>query len=243
MKLTFSETVQLNELQFGDIKNHSIYQKTLANPKFQRWFGPSKVRDIDGNPLICFHSTDKEFKTFRSLSHFGTIEASNDLMIQKPTSFAFASAGKIIPVFLRITNPVFIRDITGSHDNVWSFLYPMIENNILTWDDVVVYLEEIFGLEPSNIDEVIDHIIRTVEIDYDYLQFKLRRAKHPEFMLYLGANNNRNRFVYLLRKLRIDGFMYRNSYEGRGSISWVITSPGQVLPVFRAYRFAKEEAT
>lgn len=241
MKLSFLETVQLNELRFGDIKDHSIYQKALANPKFQRWFGDSKVRDENGDPLICFHGTDTEFKTFHSLSHFGTKEAANTIA---SLDYSPDDNTHIIPVFLRIINPVRLFDISASHDNVWSYLYPMFmvgaitASQITSWlnalnfeEDFYQYIGQKLIVSKKNNDDVID--------GYHKFTKELTNDK----MLYFRQSGYKNNLLRLLKKLGIDGFVYENTEEDIGNDSWIITSPGQVLPVFHAYRFANENAS
>lgn len=39
-------------------------QPSELNDNFWNWFGDSKVVDSDGNPLVCYHATKVDFKSF-----------------------------------------------------------------------------------------------------------------------------------------------------------------------------------
>ena len=77
------------------------------NPKFQRWFGNSKVVDENGNPLVVYHGTRKDFNAFDKSKqdlrdagfYFGSSKDAN--------AYAYSSegGGNVIPVYLSISNP------------------------------------------------------------------------------------------------------------------------------------------
>jgi hypothetical protein len=88
------------------------------------WFGNSKVVDSNGAPMIVYHGTSNDFSTFKNLYrdfgiHFGNREAANE--------FAKYSGARVIPVFLKITNPFTMPDIFGPDEEhlrqVMNFLF------------------------------------------------------------------------------------------------------------------------
>lgn len=93
-----------------------ISQPTTA---FQKWFGNSKVVDANGKPLVCYHGTFKDFHIFNAGSHFGDADAANMRLHIVNHSYGFRQmkfgghGGAILPVYLRITNPLRIIDDGG----------------------------------------------------------------------------------------------------------------------------------
>lgn len=88
------------------------------------WFGNSKVVDTNGAPMIVYHGTSNDFSTFKNLYrdfgiHFGNREAANE--------FAKYSGARVIPVYLKITNPFTMPDIFGPDEEhlrqVMNFLF------------------------------------------------------------------------------------------------------------------------
>ena len=88
------------------------------------WFGNSKVVDSNGAPMIVYHGTSNDFSTFKNLYrdfgiHFGNREAANE--------FAKYSGARVIPVYLKITNPFTMPDIFGPDEEhlrqVMNFLF------------------------------------------------------------------------------------------------------------------------
>lgn len=83
-------------------------KKLLNHPRFKAWFKDSKVVDNDGNPLVCHHATNTDFKLFKPFSHFGTEKASNDLIKLKTDN---PENWRTHLVFLSIQQPMIIPDI------------------------------------------------------------------------------------------------------------------------------------
>ena len=48
--------------EFSEFANQN--RAYYSDPRFRRWFGDSKVVDKNGQPLVAFHSTDKDFSEF-----------------------------------------------------------------------------------------------------------------------------------------------------------------------------------
>jgi len=81
-------------------------------PEFEKWFGNSKVVDKDGKPLVVYHGTNENFKIFDEMmlgrsahpsAHYGFYFATD---IKLANEFADKEGGNIIPVYLKITNPI-----------------------------------------------------------------------------------------------------------------------------------------
>lgn len=83
------------------------------SPNFRVWFGNSKViNKRTRQPLLLYHATisPREFGRLRGLSHFGTLEATEDLIQDEP------GPHRVFPVYLRIENPIRIQDPFERHN-------------------------------------------------------------------------------------------------------------------------------
>jgi len=89
-----------------------LLESTTDTPEFKRWFGDSKVVDTKGNPLVVYHGTSgPEFTDFNIPSHFGSKDASNDIINKRQQFRVSLGNDRIIPVYLSIQNPKRIIDI------------------------------------------------------------------------------------------------------------------------------------
>jgi len=86
-----------------DIRFDDGGEVTESN-NFKKWFGDSKVVDKEGNPLVVYHGTDKEFNVFdenigkkwaNKFGFFFTIDR----------DFAEMYGDKTMPVYLSLSNP------------------------------------------------------------------------------------------------------------------------------------------
>ena len=120
------------------MKGFKAYLKEIKNPvvstsNFKKWFGKSKVVDKSGKPLVVYHGTDSVFKEFSKkkigsnfkLDSIGFFFTSNSRTAQTsrksyPNKPAYkftdndkflANSGSVIPVFLKIDNPLTINDL------------------------------------------------------------------------------------------------------------------------------------
>jgi hypothetical protein len=88
---------------------------------FKRWFGNSKVVDSDGQPLVVYHGTTRDFSEFKSgkgiehvndnpqkaLGFFFTsnLEYVNGYLAHPEIAGEFADDARIMPVYLSLQNP------------------------------------------------------------------------------------------------------------------------------------------
>ena len=95
----------------GELPLFAVTRDTESEA-FKRWFGESKVVDEDGSPRVVYHGTTKDFDSFEAKAnrpeigfHFGTAKQAE--------VFADKNGGRVIPVYLRIKNPLRMRDAFG----------------------------------------------------------------------------------------------------------------------------------
>jgi hypothetical protein len=169
--------------------------RLVRTTEFKAWFGDweknpekaSKVIDKNGEPLVVYHGTKKDFTIFKSFyekeirkgepldyeigNHFGTIQQAKD------------RGYKILPFFLNIKN------LIRTHDKG-------------NW--IVARYKEIFS-----------------DLDITIPQLK----NYPKII-------NGNEYEYVLsnlKKNKIDGFIYKNTYEGnRKDDSYIVFEPSQI---------------
>jgi len=143
----------------------------IENPIFKRWFGASKVVDAQGKPLICYHGTFNEFNTFRLGSHFGDIAAANTRIKDKSVVDGYELRyrnhdGAVMPVFLRITNPIRITDGGGLSDG-WDLAAAVFAVNLI---DKETYL---YIREPGDSSAVLKRLFEELSgKGYDGLVYK-----------------------------------------------------------------------
>ena len=94
--------------------------KQINTPEFKKWFGKSFVVDKDGNPLVVYHGTSKEFNTFNFSAGINApvrnaVYFSNDPNVSNLFANAgYNGSGQVMPVYLKIECPLII-DAEGEH--------------------------------------------------------------------------------------------------------------------------------
>jgi hypothetical protein len=63
MERIFSKQQAAPATTTGPLELYQTAEKT-DTPEFKKWFGNSKVVDKDGNPIVVYHGTDKNFRRF-----------------------------------------------------------------------------------------------------------------------------------------------------------------------------------
>lgn len=224
------------------------HTKRLTNdPKFQKWFEGSKVKNKDGSPLLCFHGTNVTFDNFRPFSHFGTMAAAHDILKLKGNK----SPHQVRLVFLSIKNPELIEDDENIEHSSLVFLM-LYTFNISLWTEVRDLLPKEYTRKISvgafNHEQIINLLKnrknkghRLVQRYGKILDLLINLNKEPgsftidKFLRLAGAGDE-NQETAILKKMKeqnIDGFYYKNKFEDLGSTSWVITSPKQVWSIFK----------
>ena len=90
-----------------------INENIKNTPEFKKWFSGSKIINENGDPLIVYHSTNKEFDTFKlkGLSKGFFFSTSSDVNMF-PRLFdkerPYSNNASIVPVYLSIKNPKII---------------------------------------------------------------------------------------------------------------------------------------
>jgi len=65
----YQDILSLPEIAGDKNKAIQLYQQ-VQSPAFKKWFGDSKVVDDNGEPLIVYHGTNKQFDKFEGFSFF-----------------------------------------------------------------------------------------------------------------------------------------------------------------------------
>ncbi len=106
---------------------NSILYDLVRTVEFKKWFGDwendpknsSKVIDENGEPLICYHGTNKVFDTFKKMrpNFYAITEGSYFFVDNKEIAKNFGK--NIIYVFLNIDNPTILDGRWSGRFNTW----------------------------------------------------------------------------------------------------------------------------
>ena len=198
---------------------------------FQKWFGKSKIVDKQGKPLVVYHGTNNTFTAFDpSLTgdigiHFGDIKQA-DKASKNAWSGAYYGAANIIPVYLRIENPLYVKDLFSTLGNRW------------------VFRAKHFSLDVRGLH--FDDQSRAKLYELAKLLDKKRSGAGGDWSLGLkqGEKAEKTRIDYkalekefwklietVAKKNGFDGMIYKNKAEGKG-LSYVIFDPNQAKSIF-----------
>ena len=117
-----NKTAEKIRKSLEDLKEFSAQSKVTDlsnNPKFQKWFGDSKVVDDNGNPLVVYHGTkafdeygEKEGEAIRQFAGLP-----NWFAEEPYTASGYAGAeGTMYPVYLSIKKPLTITNFDMNDD-------------------------------------------------------------------------------------------------------------------------------
>ena len=194
----------LKESWLNETENRTF--DIMLNKKFQNWFRGSKVVDDLGFPLVCFHGTDAEFSNFNTLSHFGSVEAANEILNKKSEN------NRIIPVYLCIKQPLEIKDFERNSNLLGMDLWQI---DILNDAELrEIYSKEMFD-KIKQIEKNAGHKLKIINF------------------VNLKGKINRKKLISILKQKGYDGLKYKNYVEGNGDYSWIIFNSNQVWPIFQ----------
>jgi hypothetical protein len=111
--------------EFAPAKAKKFSLRASEDPAFKKWFGDSKVVDADGNPMVVYHATTKDFFAFdpkklskntkhptAKLGFFAAVNPeSTDDFITVPYGIGkgtYEAGANVIPLYASIKNPVTI---------------------------------------------------------------------------------------------------------------------------------------
>mgnify|MGYP003139556698 CR=1 FL=1 len=112
-----------------DQKKHGRRNPQLDTPEFKKWFGKSKVVDEDGEPLVVYHGTYREFGEFDN-PHAEDLAGGWHMFSESPEyagEFAAGKGGNIIPSYLNAENPLDLRELPARRGDVRRELLATLE--------------------------------------------------------------------------------------------------------------------
>jgi len=166
---------------------------------FKKWFGDSKVVDDKGNPLVMYHGTTADFDMFKVQD--------KSMFLRKQIGFHFGQLHQA---------DFFTKDALGSTKDESSIVpvYLKIENplrvvDLDTWHarKIAEYLNQHMGFN--------------IKLEYadDLTDSELRKE----------VQNNIDAVMKALGERGIDGFVYRNQFEGdKVDDSYIVFNPTQI---------------
>lgn len=147
--------------------------KITDNQNFKKWFGNSKIVDLDDNPMIVYHGTHKVFDEFVAREHKKDTEGfyftanpkyaetfagydSDNKEFYKLTKKEMEDGNRfpnIVPVYLSVQNPLIISNFDNDlieDIGYWKHIYDKVKSK--GYDGVMTEdLEQIFVFSPNQI--------------------------------------------------------------------------------------------
>ncbi len=190
-----------NSKDIGTVK----FQSSIDTPEFKRWFGNSKVVDDNGNPLVVYHQTAKDFTVFNTdnpKAGLNDSETPNGIFFKTNDHDIGLEGNKQMPVYLSISNMLDFKNREEANkwyrDNIEGYgtLDDDMKREVKKIDNRMNSIEnEMFR------DGVTDEEYETLSGQWDELLEEMRTVE----------NNYRGR----LRELLNDYFLNGNSeYDG-----------------------------
>jgi hypothetical protein len=171
------------------------------NPKFQKWFGDSKVVDDNGNPLVVYHGTSEDINQFRP-SNEGALGAGIYLTEDPNAASRFADRSakersnqtgqNVMPVYIRIEKMLDVDNITD--DQMDSIIRVMPRS-----------IEQLEKLGYTKYDQATREMID--EELHNYVNFKLdeKRKFDPRELAKILGPDGTETFAKIMQKAGFDG--------------------------------------
>ena len=143
-----------NDAKVIDKQINESFEQSNLNDNFWKWFGNSKIIDKNGNPFVCYHGTNRRFKKFNK-SITGTF--GEGIYFTPNYSVAKSYGTKLLPVYLKIENPLWINAETP--DYLRNAIYNKKSELLKDYDGIIVghplngiiMASEIIIFEPNQI--------------------------------------------------------------------------------------------
>jgi len=194
-------------------------QETIAvNPAFLRWFGDSKVRSADGQPLVVWHASRPDTDAFDTFDlerafdigvhfgiHFGTYEA------------AATFGGKPHPFFLKIERPLRLTD-AGDWLEIGRRTSTIDQLAMLGLLDKPTY---------DRIYEAIEERKKALKVPGTGGEGWLRSSQDKVAVEWRRLRTTTGRVIaQVIQRAGYDGVVYENNVEG--GTSWMVFEPTQI---------------
>lgn len=88
-----------------------VVQSTAVTntPEFRRWFGDSKIREDDGQPMVVYHGTNASRTEFRPGTYFTAVRGQAQDYANTATEMD-GGHPTVIAVYLSLQNPAVVHD-------------------------------------------------------------------------------------------------------------------------------------
>lgn len=234
------------------------------------------LKDEQNEPLTLYHGTLTAFNQFYPLSHFGTKEAAEEAAYKlvlrdnhwQDSSFeqvandlreryrAYQEQKKIIPVHLKMQNPLYISDLKTAHNHksYKNIVLGELEKDAYPYHPALsavmsqfpilqsfciagVLFDKRLSYAPAVVDMIFSDpfLMDEADIVKELSAEKLFRPKEPA-TLYRSLNAVNlvyQRMIRFFERRGYDGFVYCNKVEDAGKDSYIIFRGGQVARLDR----------
>lgn len=105
-KAVSTESIDRQRVDQGEVALASKGIDQTETAAFKKWFGDSKVVDVDGNPLVVYHGTDQDFSEFKKgvIDPIGFKDGQGHYFTRQP-EYAGDYGAMVMPVYLSMQNP------------------------------------------------------------------------------------------------------------------------------------------
>jgi len=231
--------VLVSEEELLDEWSGDVLASVGQNPRFKSWFGASKVVDKSGLPMPVFHYTTNTFdiSQFKPFSHFGTDKAA--LARWQYTNKMGKTLGRVSKNNIAAVQDIDQKDVMHKSQYYWrrdrdiegdKANANVSDTNLLNHNTVPVFLRIVKPL--TIIDDGTQHDDTSY---FEMLQAKGLISPDIKLSTRYAIKAKKEARTYVLNAMAdhgYDGFVYRNTAEHKGSLSWIILSPDQVKSVF-----------
>jgi len=220
----------------------STAQLPLGSTEFKKWFGKSKIVDENGNLLIVFHGTYAVFDSFergyKDIGiHFGNHEQAIKRIDQlSPYRLVDKSKSKVMPVYLKMENPLVINDDIGQ----WHWISAMQK---CIWREAEINPDDV-GLQSLYLRFNEYQKQRTVEMQVDIDKWnennKGKKSDRSDMdwtmeegyyvVSHEWGDKNAKDAMKVILSAGYDGIKYLNNSEGDGW-SYAVFSPNQIKSI------------
>lgn len=187
-------------------KPQSHRDKVTSSPAFKKWFGDSKVVDENGEPLVVYHGTTKEFNEFGKSTNAHTQSLGFPTYFFTPnkavaSTYAPGDKGRLVSAYLSIERPLVIDARGGEWIDALSEAIDQIRTYRTPEEhEWLKYKRQIEEQYPSEYDELPDDV--QSELDRRSRAINRHILDNPK----LYADASRKPFHY-------DGIIIKNALD------------------------------
>lgn len=210
---TEKEIKEVTDLSLEDIDEQAASYTDISEgdnkENFDQWFGDSQIVDENGDPKVVYHGSESEFEEFAKQ------DTAEGYFFTDDKEAAEGYGEKIYPVYLKMENPVDLRDPVEFYRNIKKE----------DWDSLKVWIDEEFEADEEE----------NTEAFMSWLQSGDLYSR--------GLSSAQNQLMNELRALGYDGVIFSDAKIGGGvATSYVAFEPNQIKSAENSGEFDPDDS-